>query len=129
MKPTRRCLPLDSHDQEINPIPNESLSTRNAVMSRLDVPHDFTQHFNAWTGTLELLQHIREGNRVDVAHFLEGRRSLSAADKQQGKAVNLVRSEWGKVRIERLGWLAEDIDLLLKCLEDRSCVVSGIAFS
>ena len=98
-------------------------------MSRLDVPHDLTQHFNARAGTPKLLQHIREVNRVDFAHFLEGRRTLSAADEQQCKAVDLVRSEWGEVRVERLGWLAEDIDLLLKCLEGGSCMVPGVAFS
>lgn len=98
-------------------------------MPRLNVPYDLTQHLDTWTGTLELLQHIRKGSRVDLVHLFESGRSLSAADKQQSEAVDLVRGEWGKVRVERLGWFSEDIDLLLKCLEDRSCVVSGIAFS
>jgi len=97
-------------------------------MPRLDVPHNLTQHFNTRTGALELPQYIRKGDRVNFAHLLEGRRALSAADEQQCKAVNLIRSERGKVRIECLWWFAEDIDLLLECLEDRSCVVLGIAF-
>ena len=69
-------------------------------MPRLDIPHDLAQHFSTRTGALELLQHIREGDRVNFAHLLKGRRALRAADEQQRETVNLVRSERGEVRVE-----------------------------
>lgn len=68
-------------------------------MSRLDVLHDLAQHFGTQTGAPELLQHIQKGERVNFAH-LKGKRTLRAADEQQRKAVNLVRSEHGEVRVE-----------------------------
>lgn len=97
-------------------------------MSWFYVPHNLTQHLNSRAGTLELFQHIRKGNRVDFAHLFEGRRTLSTADERQSETVNLVRSERGEVGVERLGWFAEDVNLLLERLESRSRVVSGTAF-
>ena len=96
-------------------------------MSRFDVPHNLTKHFDTRTGTLELFQHIREGNGIDFAHLFEGRRALGTTDKQQSETVDFVGGEWGEVSVERLGRFAKDVHLLLECLEYCSRVVSGIS--